>query len=301
MQTKSIPTMKLLALFRLVRLPLAAMVALSALAAALASGAHVTPLTLQALTWGVFLLAAASSVLNQVQERFTDGLMWRTCHRPLASGVLSSGVGTGIGLMLASGGLAVLLVGTNLPTTLLGLTALAWYLAVYTPLKRVTSLAVLAGTPCGSLPPLMGWLASGGDISAPQAFILPLLILLWQVPHYWLLALPDRAELKSAGFRVLPKGLSDRQLLMASHQWILGVSATTLLLPLLQLVMDAFLQGLLYGLAAALAIGGTWLCKRALFIDRVARKLRIGLHVYLAVVLLVLLLDQALIRLALAA
>lgn len=289
----TVPVMKLIALTRLVRLPLAAMVALSALTAGLATGANAAPqLTLQALTWGVFLLAAASSVLNQVQERFTDGLMRRTCHRPLASGALSPAAGIVIGLLLGSGGVAVLAVGTNLLTTLLGLAALTWYLAIYTPLKRVSSLAVLAGTPCGALPPLMGWLACGGDILTPQAFALPLLMLFWQVPHYWLLALPDRSELAAAGFKVLPKGLSDRQLLMAAQQWILGVAAMTLLLPLLHLVRNDVLQGLLYGLAATLAISSTLACRKALFVQNAARKLRIALHIYLASVLLILLLDQ---------
>ncbi|HKL27567.1 MAG TPA: protoheme IX farnesyltransferase, partial [Desulfuromonadales bacterium] len=213
--------MKLLALSSLIRLPLALMVALSALVACLAAGRPLSAFTLQALGWGVFLLAAASSVLNQVQERFTDALMRRTCQRPLASGALSPRVGTGIGLLLASGGLAVLMAGTSPTTALLGLIALVWYLAVYTPLKRLTPLAVLAGTPCGALPPLMGWLAAGGDLSAPQPLALALVMLLWQVPHYWLLALPDRPELEAAGFKVLPAGLSDRQLLMTAHQWIL--------------------------------------------------------------------------------
>lgn len=296
MQTHSVPFMKLLALSSLIRLPLALMVALSALAACLVAGRPVSAFTLQALGWGVFLLAAASSVLNQVQERVTDALMRRTCQRPLASGALSPRVGTVIGLLLASGGLAVLVVGTTLMTALLGLVALAWYLAVYTPLKRVTPLAVVAGTPCGALPPLMGWLAAGGDIASPQPLALALLLLLWQVPHYWLLALPDRAELEAAGFKVLPTGLSDRQLLMTAHQWILGVAATTLLLPLLHLVGNSFLQGLLYGLAASLAIGTTWLSRKSLFIQRIARRLRIALHVYLAAVLLILLLDQVLLR-----
>lgn len=289
--------MKLIALSRLMRLPLAAMVALSALAAGLASGRPVPALTMQALTWGVFLLAAASSVLNQVQERFTDGLMRRTCGRPIASGALSPGVGTAIGLMLGSGGLAVLAVGTNLPVTLLGLAALTWYLAVYTPLKRVTSLSVLAGTPCGALPPLMGWLAFGGDLSSPHPFTLALLMLLWQVPHYWLLALPDRAELAAAGFKVLPDGFSDRQLLMTAVHWIMGVAAISLLLPLLHLVQTPFLQGLIYGMSAALAIGAIRSSRKAIFIQRTAGKLRMALHLYLALVFLILLSDPFLFRL----
>lgn len=285
------------AMTRLLRLPLALMVALSAVAGALAHPAQPSGTTLWALGWGVFLLAAACSVLNQVQERVTDGLMRRTCHRPLASGQLAPAAGSAIGMLLGSGGLLVLLLGNGPGPVLLGLLAMAWYLAVYTPLKRRTALAVVAGTPCGALPPLMGWLAAGGPLLAPQALALALLMILWQVPHYWLLALPDRSDLAAAGFKVLPGGLSDRQLLAVSHQWVLGLAAVTLFLPLLEIVTHSLLQGVLAGLAASLAIMSTLLLRRPFFPLRAARKLRYGLHLYLGLVFLLLLTDGLLERL----
>jgi protoheme IX farnesyltransferase len=282
--------MQLAALAHLIRLPLSLMVAVTALAGALAAPGPVSGLTLWALGWGVFLLAAASSVFNQVQERASDALMRRTAGRPLASGLLSARAGTAIGLLLGSGGLATLVAGAGAPPALLALLTLAWYLAVYTPLKRLTSLAVLAGTPCGAVPPLLGWLAAGGLLPAPQPLALALFMLLWQVPHYWLLALPDRDELRSAGFRVLPE-LSERQLLAVSQRWLLGLALATLLLPTLDLPATPLLQGLLGGLALALAAAASWLCRRQLFPASTARRLRRLLHLYLALVLLVFLTD----------
>jgi protoheme IX farnesyltransferase len=293
MQSRTAARLHLAALGRLLRLPLALMVAMAALAGAVAAPAPHDRLTLWALAWGVFLLAAASSVLNQVQERSVDALMQRTCLRPLASGQLSPATGTGIGLLLGSGGLAVLATGTGIGPALLGLAALAWYLAVYTPLKRLSPLAVLAGTPCGAVPPLMGWLASGGTLPAPQPFALVLFMLLWQVPHYWLLALPDRADLKAAGFRVLPD-LSDRQLLTVSHRWMLGLALATLLLPALDLPASPLLQGVVIGLAVALAVTASWFRHRALFAAPAARRLRCVLYLTLALVLLTLLVDRLL-------
>ena len=282
--------MQLAALAHLIRLPLSLMVAVTALAGALAVPGPVPGLTLWALGWGVFLLAAASSVFNQVQERASDALMRRTAGRPLACGLLSARAGTAIGLLLGSGGLAILVAGTGARPALLGLVTLAWYLAVYTPLKRLTSLAVLAGTPCGAVPPLLGWLAGGGLLPAPQPLALALFMLLWQVPHYWLLALPDRDELRSAGFRVLPE-LSERQLLAVSQRWLLGLTLATLLLPTLDLPATPLLQGLLVGLVLALAAAASWLCHQSLFPAQTARRLRRLLHLYLALVLLVLLTD----------
>jgi len=290
MLSRTLPRTHLTALTRLLRLPLALMVALTALAGALAWGAPLSGLSLWTLGWGVFLLAAASSVLNQVQERRNDALMQRTCQRPLACGALSPRAGAAVGVFLGSGGLAVLAINSSPGPALLGLAALAWYLLVYTPLKQLTPLAVLAGTPCGVVPPLLGWLAAGGPLPAPQPLALALFMFLWQVPHYWLLALPDREDLRTAGFRVLPD-LSDRQLLAVSHRWLLGLALVTLLLPALALPAHPLLQGAIAGLALTLTVTSSWLWHRSLFATNTARRLRRLLYLHLALVLLILFTD----------
>ncbi len=297
MRLHSATMTNLTALSRLIRLPLSAMVALSSLTGALAAAPGLPWLKLWALVWGIFLLSSACSVLNQVQERFTDALMRRTCRRPLACGSLSPRAGMAAGLLLATGGLAILLLGTGMTAALLGLVTTAWYLAVYTPLKRVSSLAVIAGTPCGALPPLIGWIAAGADPFDPRPLALVLLMVLWQVPHYWLLAMPDRDELLRVGFKVLPKRLSGHQLLSISHFWILGMISATLLLPPLRLVQWPLLQGLIAGLAVSFAVWTTKTLRKTLFVEKPARKLRIGLHVYLGLVLATILLNGLLTRL----
>jgi protoheme IX farnesyltransferase len=231
-----------------------------------------------------------------VQERFTDALMTRTCHRPMACGLLSSRAGTLIGLVTGSTGLLTLYLGSSSASAFLGLVATAWYLLLYTPLKRVTSFAVVAGTPCGILPPLIGWHAAGGDLLSPQVLSLGLIMLLWQVPHFWLLALPDRDELDLAGFKVLPKALSNQKLLQVCHFWIMGLVSTTLLLPLLQLLWQPVLQGLTVGLALSFAIWASTLQRKVLFFEHAARRLKFGLHLYLALVVGLLLLQNLLAR-----
>jgi len=282
-------TTALIALTRLFRLPLALMVSLTAVAATMTSGQLVAGTTLAGLGWGIFLLAGASSVLNQVLERTTDALLRRTCRRPVACGLLSVASGIRLGLLLATAGAGLLLLVGGLAPAFLGLAALVWYLVVYTPLKRITPLAVLAGTPCGSVPVLIGWLVAGGSLPAPQPFALALVLLLWQVPHYWLLALPERDELAAAGFRVLPASLSDYRLLVLSHRWILGLALATLLLPVLGLVVNPLAQGLLVALVLGLVGCSTIVLRRTLFAEPAARYLRIGLSFYLLFVLLLLL------------
>lgn len=297
MQSQSGTMTNLTALSRLVRLPLSAMVAISALTGALAADPHMSGMTLWALAWGIFLLSSACSVLNQVQERATDALMRRTCRRPLACGALTAKTGMAIGVLLGSGGLAILFAAAGTETALLGLLATGWYLLVYTPLKQRSALAVIAGTPCGALPPLIGWLAAGGNPFDPQPLTLALLMVLWQVPHYWLLALPDREELKRVGFRILPKNLTGHQLLSLSHFWILGMVAATLLLSSIHLVQLPVLQGLIAGLAISFAVWATRTHKKTPFVEKIAAKLRVGLHIYLGLVLGSILLDSLIIRL----
>ena len=156
---------------------------------------------------------------------------------------------------------------------------------------------MIAGTPCGALPPLIGWLAAGGNPFDPQPLALALLMVLWQVPHYWLLALPDREELKRAGFRVLPRNFTGGQLLSLSHFWILGMVAATLLLVSMRLVQFPILQGVIAGLAIAFAIWATRTHKKTPFVDIIAAKLRIGLHIYLGLILGSILLNSLFLRL----
>ena len=297
MKTDTKTMTSLAALSRLIRLPLSGMVAVSALAGALVMSPYLPPQKLWTLGWGIFLLSASCSVLNQVQERHSDALMRRTCSRPLACGALSPKVGMVIGLLLATGGVAILLVTAGSLPALLGLGATAWYLAVYTPMKRVSSMAVIAGTPCGALPPLIGWVAAGGDPLDPRPMVLVLLMVLWQVPHYWLLALPDRDELRRAGFKVMPVKFSSHQLISISHFWMLGMVTSTLLLPLMHLIKVPVLQGLIAGLAISFAVWSTRVQRKSLFVERTARKLRIGLHVYLGLILGSILLNSLWLRL----
>lgn len=275
-----------LAAVRLLRLPLAMMVALTAVTAARLAGPGNGWTELLPLFWGVLLLSTAASVLNQVLERDFDALVPRTMHRPLASAEFSVYSGYRLGLVLAMCG-AGLLVACGLWPVVLGLVALFWYLLIYTPLKRMTSLAVLVGTPCGALPVLIGWLAAGGSWPAPQPLALMLVLVLWQVPHFWLLALPDREELAAAGYRVLPSPCSERQLLMRCHRWLLGLALATLLLPALGMVTGlaaalAFLLGML------LACASSVLLQRPLFPVQAAFRLRIAVSFYLLLLLMLL-------------
>ena len=141
------------ALFRLFRPRLALVNGVAAAGGYLLFPAVVDAASLTAVVAGVALLAAGGSALNQVQESDLDLLMVRTCRRPLPRGDLTPVTATVLGsACLLTGFLALVFSGGLLPA-LLGVAALAWYLGIYTPLKRRTPFALPLGAVCGALPP----------------------------------------------------------------------------------------------------------------------------------------------------
>jgi heme o synthase len=185
--------------------------------------------------WGAFsgvaLLAAGGSALNQVLERDLDGLMVRTRLRPLPQGDLTPAAATAIGGGCILAGLLLLWgVGGPLPA-LLGAAALAWYLGVYTPLKRRTPFALAIGAVCGALPPIIGWCLAGGDPADYRVIFLAGLLYLWQIPHFWLFQRRHADDFRRAGiplFAVRENGDGPAGMCLL---WIAALTAAAMLLP----------------------------------------------------------------------
>jgi protoheme IX farnesyltransferase len=150
----------------------------------------------------VYLLAASAAVLNMWMERDVDALMKRTRERPLPAGRLTERQVFWAGQGLTFVSLLALALATNWLTAALGLLTWISYLLVYTPMKRVSSLAILAGAVPGALPPVMGWTAAGGAIDS-TAIALFLLMFVWQVPHFLAIAALYGDDYENAGLKVL--------------------------------------------------------------------------------------------------
>lgn len=149
---------------------------------------------------GTALVVAAANTFNMVLEHREDGRMDRTRARPIAAGRVSPTLGWVWGTILSVFGGVVLLVGTNLPTTLLGLGAVAMYAFVYTPLKRVTPLALHVGAIPGAVPPLMGVMAVTPASPTPGLCLFAA-VFLWQFPHFLAIAVRRRDDYARAGIR----------------------------------------------------------------------------------------------------
>lgn len=150
---------------------------------------------------GVMLLSCGASALNQVQERERDALMTRTGRRPLPSGRLSHAQGMLFSLVGITSGTVVLWLGIGNVAGALGLIAAAFYNGVYTPwLKPTSPFAAVPGAIPGSIPPVIGWVAGGGTLTDAGAVILFGILFLWQMPHFWALALRYRQDYAAGGF-----------------------------------------------------------------------------------------------------
>ncbi len=159
--------------------------------------------TLLMVFTGGFLVSGASIIINQVIEKDLDKLMTRTMGRPLPTQRLSVQEALVFCAICTTAGLALLMVYTNMLTTLLSILSMILYSFVYTPLKRVGPIAVFVGAFPGALPPLLGWTAATGSISY-EALIIFGIQFIWQFPHFWAIAWVADDDYKKAGFKLLP-------------------------------------------------------------------------------------------------
>ncbi len=195
---------------QLVKLRLSSLVVFSSVMAYLiaASGSVVwTEVILLGL--GGFLVTGAANALNQVFERDTDQLMKRTADRPLATGRMTVSEGVmAAGFMSLIG---ILILATFNPwTALLGMVSMILYAFVYTPMKKVSPIAVLIGAVPGALPMMIGCVAFEGEISM-LALTLFAIQFLWQFPHFWAIAWMAFEDYTKAGMHLLPskRGVRD--------------------------------------------------------------------------------------------
>ncbi|MFV3290564.1 heme o synthase [Pseudomonas sp. NY11955] len=153
---------------------------------------------------GIGLCASGAAAVNHVVDRRIDALMARTHKRPLAQGRVEPLPALLFALALALLGMALLLVFTNTLTAWLTLASLLGYAVLYTGfLKRATPQNIVIGGLAGAAPPLLGWVAVSGHVSA-EPLLLVLTIFAWTPPHFWALAIHRKEEYAKADIPMLP-------------------------------------------------------------------------------------------------
>ncbi len=164
-----------------------------------------------ALFIGGFLVTASSNGFNQVIERDLDKIMNRTKDRPIPTGRMTAKEGIVVASVFGLIGLAVLWIYLNPLSFVLGLLALFSYVALYTPLKRISPFAVMVGAFPGAIPPMLGYIAETGEFGLIPGILFAVQFI-WQFPHFWAIAWKAHDDYQKAGFHLLPSpGGRDKQ------------------------------------------------------------------------------------------
>jgi heme o synthase len=182
------------------------------------------------LVAGIFLLSFSSAAINQIQERKSDAMMQRTKSRPLPSDRLTLLTASLIAIVCGLLGAYLLFIAGGMPALLLGVTNLLLYNLIYTNLKRVSIFAVIPGSLVGAIPPIIGWISAGGDITHAYIILVATFFFIGQIPHTWLILLRYDDEYKKAGFPSLTRIFAPRQISALTFVWVVATALSAILL-----------------------------------------------------------------------
>lgn len=240
---------------------------------------------------GTFLLAAGSSAINHFQDRKFDALMERTKSRPIPSNRIDPISALMIGVNFILLGSVVLYMSSNSTALYLGWLAVIWYNGIYTPMKRKYAMAVVPGALIGAIPPIIGWVASGGQLFDMKILMVAFFFFIWQIPHFWLLVLIHGNDYEKAGFPTISKIYSSLQVSRITFVWITALVASCFLIPLFNVATKPATFILLFLL-------GIWLLfstKNILssYLEKIIfRKAFIKINLYVLAVIIIISLDK---------
>ncbi len=253
-----------------------------------------------AIEWSVWVAAlvgssfavASANAFNMVLERDGDRLMTRTRNRPLAArrlGVARASIFAGA---LGVAAMIVLWLGTNPLTTALAAFALLSYVLVYTPLKRVTPLALVIGAVPGAVPPLLGWTAITNSLDLPGAVLFGIL-LVWQMPHFLAISIFRKQDYAAAGIRCVPVVRGETVAKIQAIAWAVLLIPVSVALTPLGITGNFYLVVALLAGLGFLGFALVGLRREGLADLRWARQLFAVSLVYLPVVTVALVVDRA--------
>jgi protoheme IX farnesyltransferase len=256
------------------------------------------------------LITGSANAINQAVERHTDAMMKRTSKRPVADGRMTEQ--EAYTFAVSAGLSGIVLIGAvfkgddnsfNWNAALLSAFSLFLYAFIYTPLKKINSIAVLVGAFPGALPCLIGWVAAtnmlnplgtvtanGKEFSNAGGWILFAIQFLWQFPHFWAIAWVAHGDYSKAGFKLLPSDKGPTRFTAVQ-----GIMYSVLMIPV----------GILpyyFGLTGQLSMWILVVCNLFMVVQSLrlykemnaaaARRVMFSSYIYLPVVLLSLLADK---------
>ena len=238
---------------------------------------------------GGLLVTGAANAINQIAEKDTDAMMKRTASRPLPSGRMTVDEASTFAVVAAVFGIFIIGLWFNWIAAGISGFSLFLYGFVYTPLKKVHSIAVLVGAIPGALPCLIGWAAGDPELGI-GGWILFSLQFFWQFPHFWAIAWVAYEDYSKAGFRLLPSRGGPTK-----YAAVQAILYSVLLIPIGVLPFVFGMTGMVSVVIVALAnLAMLWQSIQLFNKMDVAsaRKVMFGSYIYLPVVLLALLADK---------
>lgn len=203
---------------------------------------------------GGTLAAGAANAFNMVIESDSDKLMGRTATRPIARGDITENQALIFAFIITLISLAIMFVGTNLLATGLTISAITFYVFIYTiALKRHTSQNIVWGGIAGCFPVVIGWAAVTGTLAAPALWFF-LVIFFWTPPHFWALAIKYKDDYEAAGIPMLPVVASQRNVTV--QMWIHTVA---MVVTSFMVLASADLPYYLWIINAVINLGFIWL------------------------------------------
>jgi protoheme IX farnesyltransferase len=238
---------------------------------------------------GSLCVTASANSINQILEKDLDRLMNRTRNRPLPTGRLSVKEAVVFAIIAGSLGMVFLYASSNLLTVALAMLSLMLYAFVYTPLKRVSTLAVPVGAIPGALPPLIGWVAVSGSLTV-EPLILFSIQFIWQFPHFWAIAWVLDDDYRRAGFQLLPgsgrKDVSTALQIVIYTLWLIPLGIMPTLFGL-----TGIYSGVIAIVSGSLFLATTFYLMKDCSMAS-AKRIMFGSFLYLPVVQIAFLLDK---------
>jgi protoheme IX farnesyltransferase len=247
-------------------------------------------LKLACLVIGTGLAAGGVASLNQWMERDTDALMKRTAARPIPAGKVPSGSAFVLGWLMCIAGLFLTFALVGKMAALFTLLTIVSYLAWYTPAKRFTRWSTEIGAVAGAFPPLIGWAAAEGGVSA-LGWVLFGVLYFWQIPHFMAIAWTYREDYAGAKFPML-------SVLDQSGAWVAGWSLVNTVALVVVTLLPAWLGLASHYYTAAAALCGAWFLWLAIMFlrpahrDASARRLFLASIAYLPLLMGALVVDR---------
>lgn len=197
---------------------------------------------------GIGLAAASAAAINHVVDQHADAQMKRTQDRPIPQGNLTSAQCLLFAATIGIVAMVILVAFVNTLTAILTFLSLIGYACVYTMyLKRATPQNIVIGGVAGAMPPVLGWAAITGEVTA-ESLLLFLIIFIWTPPHFWALAIHRRDDYAKVNIPMLPVTHGNQY----TRQQILLYTILLLLITIVPYLIH--MSGLIY-LAGSVALG----------------------------------------------